>query len=119
LTTIDPRTLATTYLTSWQRQDFDTLRGTLADDVTFRGVLGATDGIDDALAGLRGMAAIVMEFRVQAMVADGDDVMTWYDFHSSVAEPMPTVNWSHVRDGKIAAIRAVFDPRPLLAATAR
>lgn len=115
----DPRTLATTYLTSWKTGDFDTLRSILADDVTFRGVLGATDGIDDTLAGLRGMAAIVTDFQVQAMVVDGDDVMTWYDFHTTVTDPMPTVNWSHVQSGKITAIRAVFDPRPLLAATAQ
>ncbi len=113
----DPRTLATTYLASWKTGDFDTLRSLLADDVTFRGVLGATDGIDDTLAGLQRMAAIVTDFQVQQMVVDGDDVMTWYDLHTTVCDPMPTVNWSHVQSGKITAIHVVFDPRPLVAAS--
>jgi hypothetical protein len=26
---------------------------------------------------------------------------------------MPTANWSHIEDGKIATIRATFDPRPI------
>ena len=111
----DPRSLATTYLTSWKAGDFDAIRAILTDDVSFRGVLGATDGIDETIAGLQGMARMIRDIEVVRMVAEGDDVMTWYDLHTTVApDPVPTVNWSHVRDGKIAAIRAVFDPRPLL-----
>ena len=30
------------------------------------------------------------------------------------AGPLPTVNWSHVEDRRITAIRVTFDPRPLL-----
>ena len=82
-------------------------------------MLGATDGIDDTIAGLQGMHRVVADFVVQRMVVEGDDVMTWYDFHSTVCDPMPTVNWSHVEDGLITAIRAVFDPRPLLEANPR
>ena len=117
----DARAIATAYLDSWKARDFATLRGLLADHVTFRGVLGATDGVKATLAGLEGMARVVADFRVRRMVAEGDghggwDVMTWYDFHTTVCDPMPTVNWSHVENGRITAIRAVFDPRPLLAA---
>jgi hypothetical protein len=112
----DPRSLATTYLTSWKAGDFDTLRGILTPDVTFRGVLGACDGIDETMAGLQGMAGLIADFDIQRMVVEGQDVMTWYDFHTNICDPMPTVNWSHVTEGKISAIRAVFDPRPLLEA---
>lgn len=115
----DPGTLATTYLNSWKARDFDAVRAILTPDVSFRGVLGATDGIEATLAGLQGMAEILSDFVVHRMVIDGDDVMTWYDFHTTVCEPMPAVNWSHVQNGRIAAIRAVFDPRPLLAAPTR
>ena len=115
----DPRSPATTYLMSWKAGDFGTLRGILTPDVTFRGVLGACDGIDETIAGLQGMAGLIADFDIQRMVVEGQDVMTWYDFHTNVCEPMPTVNWSHVTEGKIGAIRAVFDPRPLLAAQSR
>jgi hypothetical protein len=47
------------------------------------------------------------------MLADEDDVMTWYDLPTAAGDP-PTVNWSHVEDGLITQIRATFDPRPLL-----
>lgn len=62
------------------------------------------------------MAEIISDFVVQRMVVEGDHIMTWYDFHTTVCEPMPTVNWSHVVDGRISEVRAVFDPQPLLAA---
>jgi len=115
----DPRTLATTYLRAWQDKDFSTLRSLLADGVTFRGTLGSADGADECLAGMRRLAEIISSIEVTAMVVEGPDVMTWYDLHTTVAPPCPTVNWSHVEDGKITAIRAVFDPRELVAGMSR
>ena len=40
-------------------------------------------------------------------------MLTWFDLHTTVAAPCPTANWSHVKDGKITAIRVTFDARPL------
>ena len=112
--------IATAYLDSWKAHDWDTLRGLLADDVTFHGVLGTTAGVDATLAGLQGMSRVVADFHVHKRVAEGDatgwDVMTWYDFHTPVCDPLPTVNWSRIENGRITAIHAVFDPRPLLEA---
>jgi hypothetical protein len=34
------------------------------------------------------------------MLADDDDVMTWYDLQTAQGD-LPTVNWSHVEDGLI------------------
>jgi SnoaL-like protein len=115
----DPRTLATTYLRAWQERDFGTLRSLLAGDVTFHGTLGTANGADECLAGMRGLAKIISSIAVVRMVVEGPDVMTWYDLHTTVAPPCPTVNWSHVEDGKITAIRAVFDPRELVAGMSR
>jgi ketosteroid isomerase-like protein len=114
----DPLRVARTYLDSWAAGDFDTLRGLFADDVTFRGVLGSCDGIDETVAGLQGMGALVDRFDVQKMIADDTDVITWYDFRTTTGLSMPTVNWSHLNaDGRIDAIRVVFDPRELLASS--
>ena len=33
--------------------------------------------------------------------------------HTAGTDPLPTVNWRHVENGKITAIRVTFDPRPL------
>jgi len=48
----------------------------------------------------------------KTIVADGEDVITWFELHTKVAPPTPTANWSHVRD---ARIRVAFDPREILA----
>jgi len=55
----DARTVATQCLQAWTSGDFDTARSLLHDDVTFTGPLGATQGVDDYISGVRGMAQIV------------------------------------------------------------
>jgi limonene-1,2-epoxide hydrolase len=106
--------VAQTYFDAWGRRDFVRLRSILADDVRFRGPLGTTEGADATIAGLRGMAENVMRgIDISLMAVDGSDVLTWYDLHTSTTEPLPTVNWSHIDNGLISRIRAVFDPRPL------
>ena len=109
----DTKTLATTYFRAWKEKDFDTLRSILGDDVTFRGPLGRADGAEECVAGLRGMSQMVTDIVIRKMFVDGPDVLTWYDLHTTKAEPTPTANWSHVEDGKITRIEALFDPRPL------
>jgi ketosteroid isomerase-like protein len=106
--------LAETYFRAWEGKDFDTLRSILADDATFRGPLGSADDGDACVAGLRGMAQILERVEVTHRWVDGDDVITWFDLHTSVAGALPVANWSRVRDGRIAEIRVTFDPRPLM-----
>jgi ketosteroid isomerase-like protein len=109
-----PASVATTYFEAWHSHDFDRLRSILHDDVTFRGPLGTADDAETAMKGLRGMAGIITKLVVQKMFVDGDDVVTWFDLSVKDSDPMPTVNWSHVENGKITRIRVVFDPRPML-----
>lgn len=110
------RELAETYFRAWQDRDAATLRSILADDATFRGPLGAADDADACVAGLLGMAQVLDHVEVRAMVVEGDDVITFFDLHTTIAPPVPTANWSHVVDGRIASIRVAFDPRGILAA---
>jgi hypothetical protein len=105
--------IARTYFASWQAKDFDRLRSLLADDVTFRGPMGSADGIDECLKGLEGMSGMIDEITIDKIFVDGSDVLTWYDLRSGEVTA-PTVNWSHLENGKIKQIRALFDPRPLL-----
>jgi hypothetical protein len=111
----DAAELAATYYRSWRAKDFATLRSILADDVTFQGPLGTADGADACVAGVEGMSRMVTDVDVQHIFADGDDALTWFDLHTEIAPPCPTASWIHVTDGRIATIRATFDPRPLLA----
>ena len=110
----DIKGIAQTYFDAWRSRDFDRLRSILADDVSFQGPLGAADDADACIAGLRQMTEHVMtDIHISLMAVDGSDVLTWYDLHTSTTEPLPTVNWSHIENGLISRIRAIFDPRPL------
>ncbi|MET8297028.1 nuclear transport factor 2 family protein [Streptomyces sp. NPDC005180] len=109
------RELAGAYFTAWEAGDFETMRGLLAEDVDFLGPLGTAQGTEEALAGLRGLGQVLEKIDVRVRVAEGDEVITWFDLHTSIAPPAPTANWMHVRDGRIARIRVTFDPRGLLA----
>ena len=67
--------IAQTYFDAWRSRDFDRLRSILADDVSFRGPLGTTDGAEATIAGLRGMAENVMrDIDISLMAVDGSDV---------------------------------------------
>jgi len=110
---IAPSDITATYFRSWVAHDWDALRAVLADDVTFEGPMATIHGGDQALEGLRGMSQILDHVEVQHVFIDGDDVLTWFDLHTKVADPVPTANWSHVEEGRITRIRVVFDARSL------
>ena len=44
--------------------------------------------------------------------SEGPDVLVWSTLSTKVAEPSPVAAWHHVEDGKITALRVVFDARP-------
>jgi ketosteroid isomerase-like protein len=108
-----------TYFDAWKRGDFDTLRSILADDVTFDGPLGHASNADECVDGLRRMSKIVTDIVVRKTFVDGPDVITWFELHTAGTAALPTVNWRHVRNGKITSIRVTFDPRPLSPPAAR
>jgi hypothetical protein len=110
----DSTSIASKYFSYWREQDFDALRSVLADDVTFRGPLGTADGVDECVAGLRGMSQMMTGIDISVMVAECADVITWYDLHTKHAPPVPTANWMHLSGERITRIRAAFDPRPIL-----
>jgi ketosteroid isomerase-like protein len=112
--TQDVKRIVATYYASWRDKDFDTLRSVLADDATFRGPLGQAEGGDACVKGIEGLSEIVTDVVVHKMLADGPDVLTWFELHTTVAPPVPTATWAHVEDGRITRVRATFDPRPLV-----
>ena len=109
----DTAAVAAAYFDAWKAHDFDRLRSLLADDVDFAGPLARLDNADDCVAGLTGMSKIMTDIVVHKVFVDGPDVLTWFDLHTSVADPVPTANWSHVEDGRITRIRVAFDARQL------
>ena len=105
--------MAETYFRTWKERDFTTLREILADDVGFQGPLATLDNADDCVKGLEGMAQILDDIVVQHVFVDGQDVLTWFDLHTTVGPAAPTANWQHIEDGKITRIPGDVDPRAL------
>jgi len=105
--------IAATYFRAWIAKDFQTLRSILADEVTFDGPLAKLQGAQDVAAGLERLAQITSDITIRKRFVDGQDVLTWFDLHTTVAPPAPTANWQHVENGKITSIDVAFDPRPL------
>ncbi len=100
-------------LQAWTSGDFEQARALLRDDVTFVGPLGRTKGGDEYIDGVRGMAAKLDGVRISKVIAEGNDVCVRYELLAGGAGAIPTVGWYELRDGKIAAVTAFFDPRPL------
>jgi ketosteroid isomerase-like protein len=113
-TTRTPADTMTAYFDAWRRHDAESLRDVLADDVVFDGPMGHVEGLEDNVAALHGLLGIVTDVAIRTVFVDGPDVLTVYDLHTTEAEPILTVNWAHVVDGRATTIRAVFDPRPLV-----
>ncbi len=109
-----PEQVADAYFDAWRANEVEHVRPLLSDDIDFVGALGAAQGIEQALAGLRGMFAMTRVVEVVRRWVDGEDVITWFELTTADAGPIAIVNWSHVRDGRIERIRVTFDPRPLL-----
>ena len=107
--------VAAAYFDAWQDNDIERVRPLLHQDVDFAGALGTTHGIEDTLAGLKGMFSMTKQVEVVKRWVDGPDVLTWFELRTATAGPLAIVNWSHVEAGRITRIRVTFDPRPLLA----
>jgi ketosteroid isomerase-like protein len=109
-------TLVSAYFDAWRAHDPAALRAVLADDATFTGPLGSSNNADEYARSIERLFAITTDVVIQKMISDGDDVLTWFELHTSVAPPAPVANWSHIENDKIARVRATFDPRAIIAA---
>src|SRR5579871_776449 len=98
---------AATYFEAWLAGDFGRLRTVLADHAEFAGPMGVAHGADECLRGLEGLAKIITGLQIRKVFTAGsEDVLTWYDMETKVADPVPVANWMHVENGKITQIRA-------------
>ena len=112
-------TAASGCLQAWSSGDLDRTRSLLAEEVTFGGPLGSTRGADVYIEGIKGMVKMVERADQHEVFVDGDDVCIIYDLVTKAPPArIPTAGWYKVRDGKITAVRAFFDPRPLVPAGA-
>jgi len=109
----DAANVATIYFDAWKVKDFDTMRSLVAQDVSFEGPLATLVGAEDYIKGIQGLSQVISEIVIRKTFIDGQDVLTWYEMHTTVASPVAVANWLHVEEGKITALRVAFDAREL------
>jgi ketosteroid isomerase-like protein len=98
------------------RGDFDAARQLMHDDMTFQGPLDTFKTADQYLEASKRLATIIQRIDVKKTFVDSDDVCVLYDMVTNTPAGTAFIaEWYQVRDGRIAALRAVFDARPFAA----
>jgi hypothetical protein len=107
--------IVSSYFDAWRAHDLDALRALLADDA-FTGPLGQSANADEYRDAIGRVFAITTDIVIEKMLADDQDVLTWFELHTSVAPSAAVANWSRIENSKIVRVRATFDPRSIIAA---
>jgi ketosteroid isomerase-like protein len=91
------------------------VRSLLADDFVLRDPLMSADSAGEYVDQLKALGD-EMELRaeVRHVVGEGEMVAALVDFVGP-AGPLTYAQWFTLRDGKIARLEVVYDPRPFLA----
>jgi limonene-1,2-epoxide hydrolase len=108
-----PVKVVSTYYDAWRANDFERLRSVLADGIEFSGPFAELEGAEECVRGLERMSEIKTDIVVERMLADGPDVLCWFELHTTLAAPIPVASWGRVENGKLARLRVTFDPRTI------
>lgn len=93
--------------------DWKAARTFLDDKMSFKGPIAAYDTPEPYLKDLQQLHHIVEDVKMQKMFVDGDDVCLLYDMVTNTPAGTAFIcEWHHVKNGKISAVRVVFDGRP-------
>jgi len=92
-------------------KDFATARELVWDNFTFDGVMGSREGADAYFSDLPGMN---LTYSVIRSFARGLDVCVLSNLRMGEKKEMFCCSWYRLRQGKIASLKVLFDPRPLL-----
>jgi SnoaL-like domain len=103
-----PKDVVMAYIQALDGQRYDEALTLLDERVRVRGPGGETFGKPlDFIEMLRKYKG---RYDVKKVFADGDDVCVLYDL-STTGPTVYMSSWYQVKDGKIASIQTVFDPR--------
>lgn len=103
--------LAGQFHAAMAKGDVQALRSILASDVSFTGPLASTKGADEFIAGVSEMAKITSSDDVKVQLSDGANAILWSTLVTKAGSAIETATWLQISDGKISAVRTVFDPR--------
>ena len=100
------------YINALDKQDYDSARKSLGDNVLVKGPSGEAFRSPDEFIGM--MRNQRGKYDIKKVFVDGDDVCLLYDFVTTSVRVFFS-SWYRVKDGKIASIQTVFDPRAFAA----
>jgi len=100
------------YIDAMDKRDYATAKRYLSANVFIKGPAG--EAFRSANEFLKMMESQRGRYEMKKVFVDGDDVCLLYDF---ITERVTTFfcSWYQIKEGKIATIRTVFDPRAFAA----
>ena len=114
-TTANAKNTVMAFIKHLNEENFDAARRCTDDDLKFEGVMGTREGAD---AYFEDMKKMKFKYHVLKTFSDGDDVCLLYDITMS-GVTLFCCGWYRVEHNKIHWFKVVFDPRPLLAQSAK
>lgn len=106
----NPKELVLNFIKLINEEQFNEARKLAHDDMTFKGVLGSRDGADAYFNDMKNMK---LKYRIIKAFEEGNDVCVLYDLNMSGLTIFGS-GWYQVEQGKVTALKVVFDPRPVL-----
>jgi len=97
-------------ITALNQENFAAARALVSDRFQFHGVMGSRNGAD---AYFTDMKKLKLKYDVKKALCDEHDVCVWSEMPME-GKSIVVASWYRVEHGKIASLRVVFDPRPLL-----
>jgi hypothetical protein len=111
---MNARQLIETYHKAWTTGDFDAARRCLADDLDFKGSIDAFHRADDFVGALKGFQNLLRGVTLISSLFDQDGAALLYDCDSATpAGVIRSAEFFSTKNGKISAIRLVFDASEL------
>jgi hypothetical protein len=112
---IRAKNIVTEFIQATERQDFQTARGYLKDNVSYVSPLNSFDKAEPYLKYNLHLyeTGQLVKFDIKKEFIDGNDYCILHEWNSQLV-----CVWYHVEDdGKISSVKVIFDPRPFLAGT--
>ncbi|MFT3699977.1 MAG: nuclear transport factor 2 family protein [Kofleriaceae bacterium] len=97
-------------LVAWTTGDFATVDAVIAESIDFVGPLGHTTGAAAYAKGIREFAALIDRAEIEVAFGDGENVCIIYDLVTKAGAKAPTAGHYRIVDGKVAMVRAYFNP---------
>jgi len=102
--------LVSDYINELGQKKFDHLYTLLSDDVEFTGPNRSLRGANEYVTAIRGLGSILLRNDIKRVFVDGNEACVIYDFVTDTEVGIvPTVEWLTFKQGKISAVRLIFD----------